>query len=359
MVKKVYDSFIDEKSKKIYTNRLLNYITGDNRYFLDIIRLNEYEDEQELTVSKYYDELISKGTKIIVWGAGLAGHIRYDFNKLLGYDGIKFYVDSNPEAQKRGCNEKKVLSPKEFAENWNGEPVIIETINYEIEKEIEEQIKKLLNNKCRIIKHPIRETQYFDELLNFDDNEVFLDCGCYDCGTVNDFINRVDGKYSRIISFEPDTINFENCKKIVKEKKWNNVEIINKGLWDKSTTLNFVNGWNSASKIVEEEDFDISHIKIENVEIVKVDVVDIDSIVQNERVTFIKMDIEGAELNALKGAEKTIKKNKPKLAICIYHKPEDVTAIPSYLKSIVPEYKFILRHYSDCSQETVLYAVVE
>ena len=76
-----------------------------------------------------------------------------------------------------------------------------------------------------------------------------------------------------------------------------------------------------------------------------------------ERVTFIKMDIEGAELEALKGARNIITKYRPKLAICLYHKPEDIITIPKYIKSLLPEYKLYVRHYSNNTGEFVLYAV--
>jgi hypothetical protein len=70
------------------------------------------------------------------------------------------------------------------------------------------------------------------------------------------------------------------------------------------------------------------------------------------------MDIEGAELNALRGAEKTILKYRPKLAICVYHKPEDIWEIPAYILSLHGDYRLYLRHYDICSPcETVLYAV--
>ena len=69
------------------------------------------------------------------------------------------------------------------------------------------------------------------------------------------------------------------------------------------------------------------------------------------------MDIEGAELEALKGAEETIKRYRPKLAICVYHKPEDIVEIPKYILNINPDYKLYLRHYSDNAGETVLYAI--
>lgn len=70
------------------------------------------------------------------------------------------------------------------------------------------------------------------------------------------------------------------------------------------------------------------------------------------------MDVEGSEMVALEGAKKTISKYKPKLAISVYHKPEDVLEIANYILKMVPEYNFILRHYTDGSNETVLYATV-
>lgn len=70
------------------------------------------------------------------------------------------------------------------------------------------------------------------------------------------------------------------------------------------------------------------------------------------------MDVEGAELESLKGASGTIQRYKPKLAICIYHKPEDMTEIPLYIKSLVPEYKLYVRHHSNSIAETVLYAII-
>ncbi len=57
---------------------------------------------------------------------------------------------------------------------------------------------------------------------------------------------------------------------------------------------------------------------------------------------FIKMDIEGSEMEALRGAEKLIRSRKPSLAVCVYHKENDIVDIPLYLKSLVPEYKLYL-----------------
>jgi len=71
--------------------------------------------------------------------------------------------------------------------------------------------------------------------------------------------------------------------------------------------------------------------------------------------TFIKMDIEGAELAALHGAERVIKQAHPKLAICVYHKIEDIYTIPQYLQSLGYT-NFALRNYLDINADIILYA---
>jgi hypothetical protein len=74
--------------------------------------------------------------------------------------------------------------------------------------------------------------------------------------------------------------------------------------------------------------------------------------------TLIKMDIEGSEMEALRGAASTIKNNMPKLAVCLYHKITDFWEIPLFLHEVAPEYKFYVRHHiiSPCLIDTVLYA---
>ncbi len=86
----------------------------------------------------------------------------------------------------------------------------------------------------------------------------------------------------------------------------------------------------------------------------------IDHVVDQEslkKVDFVKMDIEGAELAALRGAAETIKKHRPKLAISLYHKIEDFIAIPQYLQSLCSSYDFYLDHYTIFASETVLFAI--
>ncbi len=85
--------------------------------------------------------------------------------------------------------------------------------------------------------------------------------------------------------------------------------------------------------------------------------VNLDEVVK-ERVGFIKLDIEGAEMDALSGAKNIIRNDRPLMAVCVYHRSGDVLEIMNFLHQIVPEYRFWLRHYSCMNWETVLYAAV-
>jgi FkbM family methyltransferase len=79
---------------------------------------------------------------------------------------------------------------------------------------------------------------------------------------------------------------------------------------------------------------------------------------ERSEITYIKMDIEGAETEALKGMAQTIAKYKPKLAICIYHLPDDLWQIPEYIHSLNPDYKLYIRHHDvEYGAETVCYAI--
>jgi FkbM family methyltransferase len=134
-----------------------------------------------------------------------------------------------------------------------------------------------------------------------------------------------------------------------------NTELYDCGLWDKNETLEFL----LSSRLSETSGF--SYFKLEYLPALNdnahftMDAVSMDSKLKNERVTFIKLDTEGAELNALKGAETIIKEQRPRMALSVYHKAEDILEIPKFLLNLNPFYKFALRHYSFFNNETVLY----
>lgn len=157
-----------------------------------------------------------------------------------------------------------------------------------------ERVLKLLNTE--------KET-YFDQFKSFD-NEIFLDCGAFDGDMILRFINWCNNKYLKIYAIETEKDNYKNLIKNMQRNEIKNIEIINKRVWSSKQKLNFAKIGNSCPHIAD------------NGDVIQTDT--IDHIIKNTPVTFIKIDIEGAELDALKGAVNTICKNKPRLAICIF-----------------------------------------
>lgn len=196
--------------------------------------------------------------------------------------------------------------------------------------------------------------QYFEKgLFEFSEKEVFVDGGFFTGDTAEEFVRQTNGKYQMIYGFEPDRFVREKVPSSLKNE---HVQIIPKGLDEKEGTVYFATtgGHSQASggNVVEGVD------DAENV--VQIPVTSIDRFFENKpadlQPTFIKMDIEGAEKAALKGAENTIRRYKPRLAICVYHKPEDIYELTRIIKEYNPQYQLTLRHYAHYFWETVLYA---
>ncbi len=196
-------------------------------------------------------------------------------------------------------------------------------------------------------------SQYFPtDIIHLTQKECFVDCGAYTGDTIEEFLNLTQKNYKRIVAFDPDPYNFS----VLKAKKFPNCTCIKSGVWNKEDTLTFYTGNSLCSKL---EQAQVSRGLYSVQESIQVHVVAIDSCPECAEMTFLKMDIEGAELNALKGAEKTIRKNRPTLAICIYHSDQDMIDIPEWILSLKLDYKLYVRHYSFglYPDETVLYAI--
>ncbi len=156
------------------------------------------------------------------------------------------------------------------------------------------------------------------------------------------------GGYRKIVAFEPNSKNYRNLVR-------NHPDAIafQAGVWEKDGTLIFE--LNGAGSTFADAERSISDVQGESV---KVPVKSIDQTMECSAATFIKMDIEGSEYNALQGARNVILKNKPKLAICIYHSDKDMLRIAELIHEMVPEYRLYVRQHSNSVCETVLYAVI-
>lgn len=182
--------------------------------------------------------------------------------------------------------------------------------------------------------------QYFENFLYLsEDDEVFVDVGGFDGFTSQEFIKKCPG-FRAVYFFEPDTENFVVAKNRL--DKYENVHLLQMGLSNQKETLKFSSG-GSISAISEDGDIEI-----------EVDA--LDELV-DDAVSFIKMDIEGAEGMAIEGARKTILKNHPRLAICVYHKDTDFWKIPEQVLLIRHDYNVYLRHYTEGVAETVMFFI--
>lgn len=190
----------------------------------------------------------------------------------------------------------------------------------------------------------------YKDICTVEPGDVVLDCGAYVGDTAYVFNERLGGD-GLVFAFEPLPENYEKLKNNIERMDYQDKIIpLNVGVSDKESTLSFACNQNNhgASRIAPDGK-------------IKVDVITIDSFVESEsrisNVNFIKMDIEGAEVSAIKGAENVIRRFRPKMAICIYHKVEDHWQIPRLILSIDNRYEFYLRHHTENNTETVLFCV--
>ena len=187
------------------------------------------------------------------------------------------------------------------------------------------------------------DNQYFPrDIITVSEREVFVDCGAYDGGTTLDFFRR-GGHFSYV--FEPDPLQYVVTKMTLEFEKIANYEIYNLGVSDHEGELRFSSKDVGASRIAEDGDMVI--------EVTSLDALLLDKPI---RPTFIKMDIEGAEMEGLEGARQIIARDHPKLAISAYHGRVHLWEIPYWIKTNFPEYQMYMRQHSN-NTETVCYAL--
>lgn len=177
----------------------------------------------------------------------------------------------------------------------------------------------------------IFQDYYEPDIFPDNKDDVFVDIGAYIGDSILNYVNCYGTDYKKIYAYE---ITQDSCEKMRQNlKNLHDVEIRRKGVGDKAGEM-FLSV--SASDLSANQLSDSS--SGERVEVVNLD----DDL--PDGFTFLKMDIEGAEYDALLGAEQTIRRCRPKLAICVYHGYDDIWRIPALIDSIDPNYTFYLRH---------------
>ena len=226
---------------------------------------------------------------------------------------------------------------------------------------------EVLNVRFKI-KPPSALYKYFDgnqyfsvpEMNIIENDSVFVDCGAFVGDSVEKFINASQGIFGKIYAFEPNKTQQEAF--LVRRKRlmaeWamdeSKIQLVPVGVGSQRSRANMTFGVMSDSIIG--RTFDRSTFGSEDAD--AVDIVTLDEVLKDENVRLIKSDVEGFEMDMLRGAEQIIRQKKPLMALSIYHKLSDYYEIPLFIKSLVPEYKFRIRHHSTSFTETVLYCTL-
>ena len=198
----------------------------------------------------------------------------------------------------------------------------------------------------RSLKPLYSSRHYFPEDLPFFkpvQKDVFIDGGAYTGDTLAHIVSMTGGRGCALyFAFEPDERNAARLIDYVERTKLGSVKVFRRGLWSKGGRLPFQDRGEPWSSVGQEQSVEIDAGTIDELGVA---------------ASFIKMDIEGSEYEALKGAKTTLRTHKPKLAIAVYHKLSDLTTIPAYIRELCPGYRFYFRIHSLFSEEMVLYAV--
>lgn len=182
---------------------------------------------------------------------------------------------------------------------------------------------------------------FASDVICLGPDELFVDGGAGDLFSSHRFARLTHGKYRAIIAFEPAPESYRCC-------------LTNSSLFDERLRLYPLALSSRCGRLSFAERGPDSRLD-QNGELT-VEAVTLDSALHGEAPSFIKLHLEGGELDAVEGAAETIRRCAPRLAVCL-HRSSDALRIPARLLELCPDYRFTFRHYSSSVTETVLYAV--
>ena len=170
----------------------------------------------------------------------------------------------------------------------------------------------------------------FENILRLGEDESYLDLGAYRGDTIESFLMHTGGKYRHITALEPDRKTYLKLKQYAGD--YPDVQLFNMGIWDSDTDLYFESSLGRGSSVAETGRQSLS-------------VTCIDTLYRKRPVTFIKADVEGAEERAINGGRLVLQRDRPKLDIALYHRTQDIFALPLLIHSIVPDYSLFMRQH--------------
>lgn len=261
------------------------------------------------------------------------------FNKLITYP--EFHSFFSAEL----CDNFWLTNKNFYSQNSQNYYDILPLLNDQVSKEVFSSLIKYLETfDPFILKKANFNDQYFPNDINvWDGKGAFFDIGSYDGENIFDAY-KAKRNLELVVALEPDLINFN---KIVNNKKLKNIArqffLYPCGAWSETTMVRFKSGVGESSSQCEDGDQIIPVIKID------------DAI--HARPGYLKMDVEGAEIEALLGAKNTISEFRPSLAISLYHHPDHFYSIPKLIQDWDLGYKFYVRLHGNNFFDTVLYCI--
>lgn len=183
--------------------------------------------------------------------------------------------------------------------------------------------------------------QYWESFVPMERIRSFVDGGCFDGQTALQFISRQPA-YTRVDVFEPFPESMANVQRNLADRP--NVHAHPFAILNERKTLRFTTDAGSANGLSEQGDIQVNTCSIDE-ELVGV------------QVDYLKLDIEGAEPEAVDGAARLISEQRPVMAICVYHDQSHFWRIPEKVLALRSDYQVYLRHYSEGVYETVMYFI--
>ncbi|MBQ6823496.1 MAG: FkbM family methyltransferase [Clostridia bacterium] len=168
------------------------------------------------------------------------------------------------------------------------------------------------------------------DLLELGQEESYLDLGAYNGDTVERFWEYSKGKYRQVIAVEPDV---KNYKKLLKNTEHlPHIQCVNACVDEAVGEKHYLMDGGRKSHALDSGGIEIPAVTV-------------DLLAENQKITFIKMDVEGMEAAVIKGAAQTIQRDRPAMQIAAYHRSEDLFALPLLVEEICPGAKIYLRHF--------------
>lgn len=186
--------------------------------------------------------------------------------------------------------------------------------------------------------------EYFaEDLLQFQEGEVFIDCGAYTGDTIASFMRHCP-RFGRIVAFEPDPLNLAKLEDYVSTlEERNRIDIRTQAVSSKCGVMRFAECGDMTSRITPDG--------------VEVMTTTLDVALRDLQPTLIKLDVEGAEADALAGARDTLQRNRPVITIALEHNSHDLWRLPLKLASLIDNYEFHFRQHSEQGFDLVCYAL--